>query len=71
MKRPFRTPFVPIVPLLGAVICAGMIVAIDVRTLQFALIWMVLGLLVYFGYSRNKSKLHAPGSHLPKAKDFQ
>jgi APA family basic amino acid/polyamine antiporter len=71
MKRPFRTPFVPIVPLLGAVICAGMIVAIDVRTLQFALIWMVLGLLVYFGYSRKQSKLHSPGEILPKASDFQ
>lgn len=71
MKRPFRTPFVPIVPLLGAIICAGMIVAIDVRTLQFALIWMILGLLVYFGYSRKQSKLHSPGEILPKARDFQ
>jgi APA family basic amino acid/polyamine antiporter len=71
MKRPFRTPLVPIVPILGALICAGMIVAIDVRTLQFALIWMVIGLLVYFGYSRKQSKLHAPGEILPKASDFQ
>ena len=71
MKRPFRTPLVPIVPILGAVICAGMIVAIDIRTLQFALIWMVLGLLLYFGYSRKQSKLHSPGDILPKASDFQ
>jgi APA family basic amino acid/polyamine antiporter len=48
-----------------------MIVAIDSRTLQFAFLWMILGLGVYFGYSRKRSKLHAPGEILPKAKDFQ
>jgi len=71
MHRPFRTPLVPLVPILGAVICLGMIAAIDIRTLQFAMIWMILGLLVYFGYSRKRSKLHAPGDILPKASDFQ
>jgi basic amino acid/polyamine antiporter, APA family len=71
MKRPFKTPLVPLVPILGAVICLGMIVAIDAKTLQFAFLWMILGLLVYFGYSRKRSKLHSPGDILPKAKDFQ
>jgi APA family basic amino acid/polyamine antiporter len=71
MQRPFKTPLVPLVPILGAIICAGMIVAIDTRTLQFAFIWMLVGLLVYFGYSRKQSKLHSPGEILPKAKDFQ
>jgi len=70
MERPFKTPLVPIVPILGAVICLGMIVAIDVRTLQFALVWMILGLLVYFGYSRKRSRLDQPGEILPKASDF-
>jgi basic amino acid/polyamine antiporter, APA family len=56
-ERPFRTPWVPLVPLLGAGICLGMIVAIDPFTLQAAFGWMVLGLLVYFGYSRYHSKL--------------
>ena len=30
MHRPFRTPFVPLFPILGVVICGGMIVALDV-----------------------------------------
>lgn len=55
--RPFRTPLVPIVPILGAVICLGMIVALDKDTLIAAFGWMILGLLVYFGYSRYHSKL--------------
>jgi basic amino acid/polyamine antiporter, APA family len=70
MKRPFKTPLVPIVPILGAVVCLGMIVAIDLNTLKFALIWMIIGLVVYFTYSRKRSKLNAPGEILPKASDF-
>jgi APA family basic amino acid/polyamine antiporter len=70
MVRPFKTPLVPLVPILGAVICTGMIVAIDIRTLKFALIWMIIGLVVYFAYSRKKSKLENPGDVLPKASDF-
>jgi APA family basic amino acid/polyamine antiporter len=57
MPRPFKTPLVPAVPILGAVICLGMIAAIDLRTLKFAMIWMLLGLVVYFLYSKKRSKL--------------
>jgi APA family basic amino acid/polyamine antiporter len=70
MVRPFKTPLVPLVPILGAVTCLGMIVAIDARTLKFAFAWMIVGLLVYFFYSRKRSKLHSPGEILAKAKDF-
>ncbi len=55
--RPFRTPLVPIVPILGAVVCTGMIVALDADTLKTAFGWMALGLVVYFAYSRHHSKL--------------
>lgn len=59
--RPFRTPWVPLVPILGAIICLGMIVAIDPFTLKMAFGWMVLGLLVYFAYSQKNSKLQKNG----------
>lgn len=55
--RPFRTPLVPLVPILGAVICTGMIVAIDPFTLKAALVWMLIGFGIYFGYSQKHSKL--------------
>lgn len=58
MARPFKTPLVPIVPILGAVICLGMIAAIDPRTLKFAMVWMALGLVVYFLYSKRNSRLN-------------
>ena len=59
MPRPFKTPLVPVVPILGAVICLGMIAAIDQRTLKFAMVWMILGLVVYFAYSKKRSKLNS------------
>ena len=58
MERPFRTPLVPVVSTLGAIICTGMIVAIDAFTLKVAFAWMALGLVVYFLYSKNRSNLN-------------
>jgi APA family basic amino acid/polyamine antiporter len=55
--RPFRTPLVPLVPILGALVCAGMIVAIDPFTLKAAMLWMAIGLVIYFAYSQKHSKL--------------
>ncbi|MCU0395334.1 MAG: amino acid permease [Chitinophagaceae bacterium] len=71
IERPFKTPLVPLVPILGAIICTGMIVAIDQRTLLVAAIWMVMGLVVYFLYSRHHSKLRNPAEILPHASDFE
>ena len=58
MERPFKTPLVPLVPILGAVICLAMIFALDAQTLKVAFAWMALGLVVYFVYSRKHSKLN-------------
>lgn len=73
-KRPFRTPLVPFVPIMGVIICAAMIFALDAQTLTVAIAWMLFGLVVYFLYGRKHSKLnekgHRPGEILPKAKDF-
>ncbi len=60
-ERPFKTPLVPLVPILGVLVCAGMIVALDAQTLKVAFIWMGIGLLVYFLYSRKNSKLNNNG----------
>jgi basic amino acid/polyamine antiporter, APA family len=65
MKRPFKTPLVPLVPILGILICAGMIVSLDTRTQLAALAWMVIGLAIYFTYSKAHSRLNAPESLEP------
>ena len=58
LVRPFKTPLVPLVPILGIVICCGMIIALDAQTLTVAMVWMAVGLAIYFLYSRKNSKLH-------------
>ena len=57
MKRPFATPLPWVVAPLGAIICLGMIVALDKVTLLSALAWMAVGLVVYFVYGIHNSKL--------------
>ena len=56
LKRPFRTPWVPVVPILGILVCVGMIVSLDSFTQIVAAAWMLFGFVIYFGYSRKHSK---------------
>jgi APA family basic amino acid/polyamine antiporter len=71
LKRPFKTPMVPVVCTLGALICLAMIIGLDTQTLKVAFAWMLLGLVVYFVYSRHHSKLRNPSEILPRASDFE
>ncbi len=56
-ERPFRTPLVPLVPILGMVVCTVLIVALDTMTQVVALVWLLIGLVVYFMYSKKNSTL--------------
>lgn len=56
-KRPFATPLVPLVPILGMIICTTLIVTLDEDTLKVAGGWMVAGICIYFGYSKSHSHL--------------
>jgi APA family basic amino acid/polyamine antiporter len=67
MHRPFRTPLVPLVPILGMIVCGAMIVSRDRRTQVTALCWMLIGFLVYFAYGRSHSKLNTPEGELAGA----
>lgn len=71
LPRPFKTPLVPLVPILGIVVCAGMIVSLPTPTQLSALAWMIIGLIIYFSYSRKNSKLGTAGDSLPIASDFE
>ncbi|MFN8331257.1 MAG: hypothetical protein U0T81_08570 [Saprospiraceae bacterium] len=48
-----------------------MIASIDPQTLTIAMIWMVVGLVIHFGFSRKYSKLRAYADILPTADDFE
>lgn len=57
--RPFRTPAVPFVSAMGVLVCTAMIVSLDRTTQLVALVWMVIGLIIYFTYSKSRSKLNS------------
>ena len=56
--RPFKTPWVPVVPILGALVCLAMIFGLGMANWTRLFIWLAIGFVIYFGYSRNHSKLH-------------
>jgi APA family basic amino acid/polyamine antiporter len=55
IERPFRTPWVPFVPIAGIVVCSAMIVSLPGQTLLSAFLWMIVGLIIYYLYSKNHS----------------
>jgi len=54
-KRTFKTPLVPLVPILGIVTCSYMMYALPFDTWMRLIIWMVLGIVVYFYYGSKHS----------------
>ncbi len=57
LPRPFRTPLVPAVPLLGIAICGYMMYGLPKDTWLRLVVWMGLGLAIYFLYGRSHSAL--------------
>jgi len=57
IPRPFKTPLVPLIPLLGAGFCLLQMFALPFDTWLRLIIWMALGLIIYFTYGVRKSKL--------------
>jgi APA family basic amino acid/polyamine antiporter len=60
-ERPFRTPLVPLVPILGILTCGFMMYFLPLDTWIRLVVWMIAGLLIYFLYSRNHSVLQRTG----------
>jgi APA family basic amino acid/polyamine antiporter len=57
MKRPFRSPFSPLFPVLGMLSCTALMAFLPSLTWLRFLIWLIIGLIVYFSYSVHHSKL--------------
>lgn len=55
--RPFRTPLVPFVPLAGIIACVYLMVGLPVDTWARLIVWMAIGLVIYFLYGRHHSKV--------------
>ena len=57
-KRPFRCPFVPTVPIFGILLCALLMFSLPAENWWRLLIWLGLGLVIYYAYSRHHSVMH-------------
>lgn len=58
LKRPFRTPLVPFVPLAAIAACIFLMSRLAAITWIAFVIWLVIGLLIYFTYSKRHSTLN-------------
>jgi len=58
LVRGFRTPLVPLVPILGIIVCGAMIFGLGWPNWMRLLIWLAIGFVIYFGYSIRNSKLN-------------
>jgi len=56
-ERPFRTPFVPLVPILGIITCLVMMFSLPLDTWIRLFVWLAIGFAIYFFYGKKNSKL--------------
>ena len=57
LDRPFRTPWVPFVPIMGVLCCLGLMATLPGDTWIRLIVWLIIGFVIYFGYSRRHSVL--------------
>ena len=61
MERPFRVPFSPVFPIIGIAFCLYLMAQLPGVTWLRFLIWLIVGLIIYFAYSRRHSRARLEG----------
>ena len=56
--RPFKTPLVPLVPILGIIVCGAMIFGLGWANWVRLFVWLIIGFVIYFSYGIKNSKLN-------------
>lgn len=59
-RRGFRVPFGPVIPSLSILFCVLLMTGLPIRTWERFFIWLIIGLFVYFFYSRHRSEFATP-----------
>jgi APA family basic amino acid/polyamine antiporter len=58
VHRPFRCPGVPVVPIVGILLCTLLMFSLPAENWWRLLIWLAIGLAIYFSYGRHHSVMH-------------
>jgi APA family basic amino acid/polyamine antiporter len=62
-NRPFRAPLVPLVPILGILTCLLLMFSLPYENWVRLIIWLIIGLVIYFGYGRRHSVMSHEAAH--------
>jgi APA family basic amino acid/polyamine antiporter len=62
LPRPFRMPLVPLLPILSALVSFLLMLSLPWSTWERLILWMVIGIVVYFAYGHRHSRLAKGGS---------
>ena len=57
LHRPFKTPMVPLVPILGILVSLGLMASLPLGTWIRLIVWLIIGMVIYFTYSRRHSRV--------------
>ncbi|MDD5215949.1 MAG: amino acid permease [Methylococcales bacterium] len=65
LTRPFRSPYSPLFPALGMISCGALMAFLPAQTWWRFLIWLAIGMVFYFAYSKSHSKLELAAQNHP------
>jgi basic amino acid/polyamine antiporter, APA family len=65
LPRPFKTPWVPVVPILGMVTALYLMANLPLKTWIRLIVWLAIGMVIYFTYSTKHSKVQARQAAVP------
>jgi basic amino acid/polyamine antiporter, APA family len=66
LDRGFRVPALPVVAILGIIVCGAMIYGLGWTNWMRLLVWLVIGFVFYFGYGKSHSRINAPPPEMPE-----
>ena len=68
LKRSFRVPLVPVLPIISALVCLYLTLNLELMTWVRFLVWLAIGLVIYFAYSYSHARL---GTHKELSPEFE
>ncbi|WP_178946036.1 amino acid permease [Kocuria sp. TGY1127_2] len=69
LKRSFKVPFVPVLPIISALVCFYLMMNLPLETWIRFVVWLAIGIVVYFAYSRHHSRLRHEAPPEPASSD--